>query len=279
MKLYKIVALLFAIIVIIPIQLYTHSLPRKSTTIIFDMSGVLFKENIATLAKKIGICSLASYAVSHWKNPATVCLCMLETMSKQKEHKPPVTLIFKKKTMPRCIVEWQQGYKTCNQVRNELDNYIEQIARQSHFRSVQEKNLIKHIVNIIFDSQQFTDLTKPIMPMIDLVKQLKKAGYQLLLFANVPIELYSAIETKYPEIIALFDGSITSCQTHILKPNKKIFEELLNTYQLNPNQCILIDEKKENAAAAQELGITGIVYEKTPILIKKLKKIGITINN
>ncbi len=279
MRLYMIVTLLFAIIAITPTQLYTHSLPKKPTTIIFDISGVLFKENRANFTKKIGIRSLASYAVSHWKNPAIACLGMLETMSKQKAHKPPVTLIFKKKIMPRCIVEWQQGYKTCDQVRSELNNYIEQMARQNLFKSMQEKNLIKHIVNIFFDSQQLTDLTKPIIQIIDLAKQLKKAGYQLLLLANVPIELYNTIEASYPEVIALFDGSIISCQTHILKPDKRMFKELLNTYQLNPNQCILIDEKEENAVAAQELGITSIVYKKTPILIKKLKELGIIINN
>ncbi len=129
MKLHIIFISLFTIIVITPLQLYTHSLPRKPTTIIFDLSGLLFKENIVNLTKKIGIRSLASYAVSHWKNPATACFGMLETMSKQKEHKSPVTLIFKKKAMPRCVVEWQQGYKTSDQVRSELNNYIEQMAR------------------------------------------------------------------------------------------------------------------------------------------------------
>ena len=279
MRPYVIFTLLFTIIVITPTQLYTHSVPKKPTTIIFDLSGLLFKENIANLTKKIGIRSLASYAVSHWKNPATACLGMLETMSKRKEHKPPVTLIFKEKAMPRCVVEWQQGYKTCDQVRSELNNYIEQMAHQNHFKNMQEKNLIKHIVNIIFDAQQFTDLTKPIIPIIDLAKQLKKSGYQLLLLANVPIELYNMLKATYPEVIALFDGSIISCQTHILKPDKRMFEELLNTYQLNPNQCVLIDEKEENAVAAQELGITSIVYKKRPILIKKLKQLGIIINN
>jgi len=277
MKLYTIVTLLFTMGIITPINFYSRSL-TKPTTIIFDISGVLFKENTAILAKKIGIRSLASYAITHWKNPATVCFDMLETMSKQDAHKPTVILTFKGKTMPRCIVEWQQGYKTCDQVRTELGNYIEEIAHQNHFSSLQEKNLTQHIINLIFDTQQFTDLTKPVIPMVHLAKRLKKAGYQLLLLANLPLELYNMIKTIYPEIIDLFDGNIISCHIHILKPNKQIFKELLHTYQLNPNQCILIDEKEENIATAQDLGITGIMYKKTPVLIKKLKNLGIITN-
>ncbi len=277
MKLYMIVILLFTVIVT-PIQLYAHSLPKKPTTIIFDISDVLFKGNTATLAKKIGIRSLASYAVTHWKNPATVCFNMLETMSKQDAHKPPVILTFKGKTMPRCIVEWLQGYKTCDQVRAELGNYIKEITHQNHFSSLQEKNLTQHIINLIFDTQQFVDLTKPVIPMVHLAKRLKKAGYQLLLFANLPLELYNMIKTIYPEIIELFDGSIITCQTHILKPDKQMFKKLLDTYRLNPSQCILIDKREESVAAAQELDILGITYKKTPLLIKRLKKLGIIIN-
>jgi len=151
MRLYMIATLLFTLLDIIPIQLYTHSLPTRPTTIIFDIPGVLFKENIANLTKKIGICALASYAVSHWKNPATVCLNMLEKMSKQETDKPPDTLTFKGRPMPRCIVEWQQGYKPCDQVQSELNDYIEQIAHQNHFSSMQEKNLIKRITNLVAD--------------------------------------------------------------------------------------------------------------------------------
>ncbi len=277
MKLHMIVTLLF-IVVVTPIQLQTNSLSTKPTTIIFDMSGLLFKENRAILAKKIGIRSLASYAVSHWKNPSTVCFNLLETMSKQDRHKPPVTLTFKEKTMPRCIVEWQQGYKTCDQVRTELVNFIEQMAQKNYFSSMQEKNLIQHIIELIFDDQQLPKLTKPIMPMVNLAKQLKEAGYQLLLFANVPYELYNIIKTNYPEIIDLFDGSIISCQTHILKPDRQMFKKLLDTYQLNPCQCILIDEKEENVAAAQKFGIRGITYKKTSLLIQRLRELGIIIN-
>ncbi|HEB41691.1 MAG TPA: HAD family hydrolase [Candidatus Dependentiae bacterium] len=276
MNRYKIITLLFTII-ITPINFYPRSL-TKPTTIIFDIPGVLFKENRATLRQKIGIRSLASYAITHWKNPSTVCFDLLETMSKHPAHQPSVLFRVEGKIMPRCIVEWQQGYKTCDQVWTELVNFIKQMAQQNYFRSIQEKNLTQHILKLIFDTQQLPELTKPVMPMIDLAKQLKEAGYQLLLLANVPHELYSTIKNIYPEIIELFDGSIISCQTHILKPDKQMFKKLLDTYQLNPDQCILIDDKEESVAAAQELGIRGITYKKTSLLIQRLKELGIITN-
>ena len=153
MKRYTIVALLFTIVVITPINFYSRSL-TKPTTIIFDIPGVLFKENTATLRQKIGIRSLGSYALRHWKNPSTVCFDLLETMSKHPAHQSSTLLKFKGKTMPNCIVEWQQGHKTCDQVRTELVNFTERMAQQNYFSSIQEKNLIKHIIGLVFDEQQ-----------------------------------------------------------------------------------------------------------------------------
>jgi len=273
MKYYKIIILLF-VFVLTPINFYPHSSTRP-TTIIFDIPGVLFKENTAALRKKIGISTLASYAITHLKNPSSTCFNLLETMSKQTEHQPSTVLKFKGKIMPQCIVEWQQGHKTCAQIRTELVNFIQQAAQQNYFSSIQEKELVQNIIQLIFDSHEFPALTKPIMPVVNLAKQLKKAGYQLLLLANIPHELYSTIKTLYPDIIELFDGSIISCQTHLLKPDKQMFQKLLDTYQLNPQQCILIDEKEENAAAAQECGMQSITYKRISFLIQQLKKLGI----
>jgi epoxide hydrolase-like predicted phosphatase len=256
---------------------YSYSL-TKPTAIILDLSGVLFKENTTVLRQKIGLATLASYALTHWKNPSTVCFDLLETMSKHNEHQPPVQFKFKKKIMPRCIVEWHQGYKTCEQVQTELVNFIEQVAQENYFSSEQEKNLIRQIITLIFDREQLPTLTQPIASMIELIKQLKDAGYRLFFLTNAPHELYNTIKTHYSEIMNLFDGGIISCQTHILKPDKQMFTNILDTYQLNSQKCIFIDRKEENILAAQECGIHAITYQKTSLLIKQLKELGICIN-
>ncbi len=261
-----------------PIFFYSYT-PLKPTAIIFDLSGVLFKENTTVLRQKIGIFSLANYALTHWKNPATVCFDLLEIMSKQSKHRPPEQFKFKKRIMPRCIVEWQQGHKTCYQVQVEVNDFIEQMAQQNYFSSTQEKDLIKQIVEIVFDAQHFPSLTQPIPSMIDLAKKLKAAGYRLFFIANAPHELCDAIKTTYPDIVKLFDGKVISCETHILKPNKQVFSTLLDTYHLNPQECIFVDtDKEENIKIAQKFGICSTTYQKTSLLIKKLKELGIRVS-
>ncbi len=249
--------------------------PTNASVIIFDITGVLFRENRKVFAQKIGPGTLARYTLTHWKNPGNTCLSMLSNMSCDSTHSPTTPFKLNGYLMPQCIVDLHQGSKTYAQTHVEITKYIKQLHIQNYFKSPMEKNITQHIVDLIFDPEQLPDLTKPIAPMVRLARQLKAAGYQLYLLANLPDELFQILSTTYPDIIELFDGKIISSQVNMVKPNIKIFSHLLETYQLNPETCILIDEKEENIAAAQQVGITGIMFNRTRTVIRKLKKLGI----
>ncbi len=249
--------------------------PSHASVIIFDITGVLFKENQKAFAQKIGYGKLASYALTHWKNPSYTCLDMLDTMSCDPIHKPVTEIKLKGRILPQCIVDLHLGTKMCVQVRQEIDQYIEQLDEQGYFASASEKSITREIIGLILDPEQLPDLTKPVIPIIKLAQQLKNAGYQLYLVANLPDELFKVMNTSYPEIIALFDGMVISSHVKMVKPDNQIFTHLLQTYQLDPNKCILIDDQKDSIAAAEQLGITGIVCNKPPVVVRKLKQLGI----
>lgn len=67
------------------------------------------------------------------------------------------------------------------------------------------------------------------------------------------------IEKKY-HFWDLFDGIMFSARVKMVKPDSEIFHKILDTYNLNPNETIFIDDIKENAEAARSIGITAIQF-------------------
>jgi len=237
---------------------FTHTEDtQKKHTVIIDLTNVLFKENQGEFAKKIGYGVLASYAITHWKSPGYRCLDMLAAISKDDTQKPHITITLKGRTMPRCIIELQEGTKNCSQVRTEIAQCIEMLEQTKFFSSIKEKNLMLAIINLILDPNITASVVEPMKQTVHLVQKLKKAGHAVYLFANAPDEMYSSIEK--------------------VKPATSMFNHLTNTYNLDPHNCIIIDDLEATIAAAKELGMDGIVYDKISNVTSKLRRCGIKI--
>ena len=52
-----------------------------------------------------------------------------------------------------------------------------------------------------------------------------------------------------------------SGEIHKVKPDRAIYDYLLTTYALNPQECIFIDDNPANIAMAESLGITGYLFD------------------
>lgn len=250
---------------------------QKKQTILFDLTNVVIKENQAGFAKKIGYGVLVGYTLTQWRNPGYRCLDMLAAMSTHESQKPHITLTLKNRTMPRCIVELQEGKKTCAQVKAEIMECIERLDTQKFFSNYKEKNLMTTIMNLILDPTIIATVIEPIKPTIQLIQKLKTAGHPVYLFANAPEELYTTAQNKFPDIIKLFDGIVISSHIKTVKPEPAIFNHLMTTHNLNPADCILIDDLEESATTARSLGMKAIVFDKVSHVTRALKKYGIKI--
>ena len=58
------------------------------------------------------------------------------------------------------------------------------------------------------------------------------------------------------------------------KPEKEIYETFFRENNLNPRECLFLDDKPENIQAAQKLGMKGIVFKKNLEEVKEKIKIG-----
>ena len=99
----------------------------------------------------------------------------------------------------------------------------------------------------------------------------KQYGYRLYVLSNASLDFYRYFPIQYD--VNLFDGIVLSSEAHILKPNSDIYKLLLNKYDLKPEECIFVDDRKENVLAAEELGMTGWVFENNYGELKKFLKL------
>jgi HAD superfamily hydrolase (TIGR01509 family) len=248
---------------------------EQKPIIIFDLINVLFKENYNGFAQKIGYGALASYAITHWKNPGHRCLDTLHAISLQDTQKPYTTITINNRILPQCLIDLQEGTKNCDETRTTLQTAIQQLDNARFFSSSIEKNLMSTIIQLMLSPQLLSEITEPIKPVVTTAQTLQKNGYDLYLCANIPEEFYKELQKKYPTIIGLFKGIVTSCNTKKVKPEKEIFEQLLQQYNLKADQCIVIDTMQSALDVAQSLGMRGILFTKPAQLTSHLKKYGV----
>ena len=101
-----------------------------------------------------------------------------------------------------------------------------------------------------------------VYPYVDgWMKQLKDEGYHIYLLSNFPRKLFRHEEATKFDFIRYVDGKIISSYVRMIKPDKEIYECLLDTFSLKPEECVFLDDRKKNVEAAKALGINGIWFE------------------
>ena len=89
--------------------------------------------------------------------------------------------------------------------------------------------------------------------------KLKLAGYRLYYLSNMAADTSEEIRNR--DFFPLFDGGVVSCDVHVCKPDPQIYTLLMQKYHLAYDESIFIDDSKQNAQAAYNLGINGILYK------------------
>lgn len=97
-------------------------------------------------------------------------------------------------------------------------------------------------------------------------------GYNVFLLTNFSKEGYDYISNKFG-FFKRAEGAVVSSHIRIAKPDMRIYKHLLETYNLNPVECVFVDDSAANIKAAKELGMHGIVYNGIESLRSEFKMI------
>jgi putative hydrolase of the HAD superfamily len=72
-----------------------------------------------------------------------------------------------------------------------------------------------------------------------------------------------------------FDVFLSSCYLGLRKPDAKIFEVALDVLQRDPEEVAFIDDREQNCAAAEALGIHAIHYQNEAQCVQALEHLGL----
>ncbi|MDY6894261.1 MAG: HAD family phosphatase [Thermotogota bacterium] len=134
-----------------------------------------------------------------------------------------------------------------------------------------EKNPnLKEEIDILL--KEWKNYLHPLTENIEILPELKENN-KLFILSNFHEEAFNYIRRKY-SFFDIFDGMVISYKEKLLKPEKEIYQLLLNRYNLNPEETFFVDDIVENIHAAEEVGIKGILYTDPESLKETLKRVG-----
>ena len=103
----------------------------------------------------------------------------------------------------------------------------------------------------------FKNIARAVNPCgyaIPWLRDVRKLGIKPLFLSNYS-KLIMHAKPEVLNFLPLMDGGIFSCDVKLIKPDKAIFKLILEKYDLKPEECLFIDDMKENCLAAGSLGI------------------------
>ena len=125
----------------------------------------------------------------------------------------------------------------------------------------------------LYDTR-YQDMVGDALPgMTELLTELKFGGYNLYGLTNWSYKVYAVM--KRVPIFSLLDGSVISSEEHLIKPDLRIYQHLIDKFKLQPSECVFIDDRQVNVDAAIASGMHSLLFTGSDQLRKDLSLLGI----
>lgn len=126
---------------------------------------------------------------------------------------------------------------------------IEIFSRRHAGHKMQIEEIMKDWHNILI----------PIEGTVCLLKKLKINGYKIVLLSNFHLKAFEIVYNRYP-FFRLADEMIISSRIKLLKPNREIYQHMLSTLSILPEESLFIDDTLVNIEGAKKLGINAVQF-------------------
>ncbi|MFM5878460.1 HAD family hydrolase [Aeromonas sanarellii] len=98
--------------------------------------------------------------------------------------------------------------------------------------------------------------------MVALIEELHGAGHALYALSNMGHASIDWLERQ--DFWRFFSGKVVSARVRMMKPEPDIYRYLLVSFDLQAEECLFIDDSPANVAAAEALGLRGLVFTDEP---------------
>jgi 2-haloacid dehalogenase len=109
---------------------------------------------------------------------------------------------------------------------------------------------------------------------VAVLEELHARGVRLFGLSNWSAETFPIARERYP-FLGRFEGVVISGEIGVTKPDRRIFEHLIERFAIEAASTIFVDDSPENVAAAAQIGFVAIRFTDPPALRRELVRLGL----
>lgn len=122
----------------------------------------------------------------------------------------------------------------------------------------------------------FSDSITGMMPgMRDLLDDLLAADEALYAITNFSGEFWTPFRAREAALFDRFRGVVVSGDEKLLKPDAAIYHLALDRFGLEPGEAVFVDDRADNVAGAEAVGMAGLIFTDADTLRADLKKLSV----
>jgi len=216
----------------------TYSSETKKLNIIIDLGGVLLDNSKTELLKQIGISAMVHSLYLREK--------LMDALQKVEPFTETQFIACDEKgnPLPPIFCDMLKGIPSIK--------ILERIEQ-----AISDKTLL-HIARVLFTPETFVQTFYLCEGGKQFILDCRNRGFGIYILSNLDGETFDILYERYRDFFDLFDGIIISGKCGLIKPDPAIYSYVLKTFNLDPSECVFIDDQQINIQAATSCGIYGI---------------------
>ena len=168
--------------------------------------------------------------------------------------------------MPYPICAYQAGRHTSNNLRAMATETCDRLHGEGFFISNREEEIIRNVIERMFTPAFQAQFNYTYPRAIELLKQVAESGLcRIEALSNWDRESFEYVRLNFPKECSYFDDIVLSGNINTVKPNNGSFQYMLDKLAklgFTKEDCMFIDDQKENIEAARAMGIPSIQVKK-----------------
>jgi 2-haloacid dehalogenase len=114
----------------------------------------------------------------------------------------------------------------------------------------------------------------PIDDTVAIADELRGRRMPLYALSNWSHETFRLVRHEFP-FLEWFDGVLLSGDVGVTKPDRRIFDELVRRYGLDPATTLFIDDSPPNVDGALAAGLQSVRFTSAATLREDLTRLGV----
>jgi putative hydrolase of the HAD superfamily len=241
--------------------------------LIWDLGDTLFSTHTLALARVIGLTDFVLYQVLDRQSPADLkaqiftILTSFEEPAAHQAHQAYGAATNGGKVLPLPLLKWLAGESTGAEICDKASSSIAELDKGGYFKSKRQKRLIARAISAIFNPVLYARFMRPIGSGLKLLRECAEyhQRHKFFILSNWDRESFVrlAASNHGKRILEYFNPTqiIISGNIGVLKPNPYIYQYFITRFNVDPRDCVLIDDQPENIQAAQDCGMIGLLLE------------------